>query len=374
MVRPKPPYGPTTIEVMRSCMLRSFFEISPNYERRMGSAARIGTILHRTIQSLNQQPVLAETTEQLAAETRRRFQAELHEQQNQAASRPREKSLVWDYERTNHALEAVIAEAIRTQPLGLRIATANHRQSTTQKDTSNHSTSQASGSKSLVEVEVEVQSKNNLFHGRIDRAEITKNGTRLVDYKSAFRDDLPERYSRQLQLYAYLWHETRDEWPSEAYVFYPMLGSFHNVPVDESICQMVVTESIALVEGIEKRRKPTDLASPGDVCKVCEFRPWCCPFWSWQNSENNQLRALDKAIIGFEGEVKTIKLENHYWILTINWRNALVKIISPQERFPHLVNVHPGQPIRVLDTALKGQLFQPIATIINQSEIYIMIS
>ena len=353
-------------------MLRNCFEVSPGYERRLGSAGRIGTALHKTLQSLNQHPILAETTEQLAAETRRRFQAELREQQAQSASRPREQALVWDQERTNRAQEAVIAEAIRTQPLGLSRSSAHRQQAKAQASSFNHSSVQVSARNAQVEVEVDVQSKNNLFRGRVDRAEKTSSGLRLVDYKSALRDDLPERYARQLQLYAYLWFETRGEWPMEAFVFYPMVGAFHNVSVDETGCRQVVSESTDLVERIEKKVKSADLASPGDVCKVCEFRPWCRAFWFWQSKEDNQLRAMDKAALGFEGQVKTIKLEDHYWHLTMDWHKARVKLIAPQERFPHLANVSIGQILRILDSSLKGQLFQPIANVTNQSEIFIL--
>jgi CRISPR/Cas system-associated exonuclease Cas4 (RecB family) len=356
-------------------MLRSCFDTSPNYERRLGSAARIGTALHRTLQSLNQKPIEAETTEQLAAETRRRFQAELHEQQTQSASRPREQSLLWDNDRTNHALEAVIAEAIRTQPLGIKNIFSSRSKTKTQKREPQENDSKFSNSSNVtpIEVEVAVRSKNSVLQGRIDRVEKTANGTRLVDYKSAFRDDLPERYARQLQLYAFLWYETRNEWPIEAFVFYPLRGSFHIVSVEESICRQVAAESIDLVENVARKVRPTELASPGEVCKVCEFRAWCRPFWASQSGEEKQLRAIDKASVGFEGQVKTIKIENHYWHVTIDWHNAQVKLISPQERFPHLVTVNPGHHLRILDTSLKGQLFQPIAYVTNQSEIFIVL-
>jgi CRISPR/Cas system-associated exonuclease Cas4 (RecB family) len=374
LMRPKPPFGPMAIEVMRSCLLRSCFEASPNYERRTGVAARVGTALHRTLQSLNQQSIVAGTTEQLAAETRRRFLAEIREQQGQLASRPREQTLVWDHVRTNHALEAVISEAIRTQPLGISSSSAPYLQTTVHSRTQHEydSYSSASSQNAPVEVEVLIRSKSGLFQGRIDRVEKTTDGIHLVDYKSAFRDDLPEHYTRQLQLYAFMWFETRGEWPIEAFVFYPMRGSFHNVSVEESICRQVAAESIGLIEKVTKKVRPTELASPGDVCKICEFRAWCHPFWALQRSEEKQLRACDKANIGFEGRVQTIKLENHYWYLNIDWHNALVKLIAPQERFLHLVNVRPGQHLRILDTTLKGQLFQPTAHVTDQSEIFIV--
>ena len=375
MGRPKPPYGPTAIEVLRSCMLRNCFEASRNYERRLGPAARIGTVLHRTLQSLNQNPIAAETTEQLADETRRRFQAELREQQDQSASRVREQSLVWDQNRTNHALDSSISEAIRTQPLGIPGSSSSHWQANTYWGTSTEDTRPATSNlDGLVEVEVPVKSNDGLIQGRIDRVEKTETGIRLVDYKSAFREDLPERYVRQLQLYAYLWFETRGVWPTEAFVFYPMLGSFHVVSVEEAICRQVAAESIDLIGKVARNVKPTELASPGDVCKVCEFRPWCHPFWRWQSRESNQLKAVDNASMGFEGRVKSIKLERNYWYLHIEWHKVLVKLITPQERFPHLKDVQPDQSLRILDTALKGQLFQPTANISNQSEIFILVS
>jgi CRISPR/Cas system-associated exonuclease Cas4 (RecB family) len=370
MGRPKAPFGPTIIEEMRDCILRSCFESSRGYERRLGNAARIGTALHRTLQSLNQYPISAETNEQLAAETRWRFQAEIREQQVQAASRPREQTLVWDQERTHRALEAVIAETIRTQPLGLK-PTSIRWQPGTHATGTEHSPSPTPSQAFPVEVEVEVVSKDQLFHGRVDRAERLEVGVRLVEYKSAVRDNLPERYSRQLQLYAYLWHETRGEWPTEALVYYPMVGTFHNVPVDEATCQKVVQESMAIAYRVGRHVKPSDLASPGDVCKVCDFRPWCHPFWIWQSKEKNQLRALDRAAIGFEAQVKTIKLENHYWTLILDWNSSQAKLIAPQERFPYLLTVATGQTLRILDTTLKGQLFQPNVQIGNLSEIFI---
>lgn len=66
---------------------------------------------------------------------------------------------------------------------------------------------------------------------------------RLIDYKSALRADLPERYERQLQLYALLWHETFGEWPAEAYIVYPFTGATHKVAVDPAICLQVGHEA-----------------------------------------------------------------------------------------------------------------------------------
>jgi hypothetical protein len=39
----------------------------------------------------------------------------------------------------------------------------------------------------------------------------------------------------------------------------------------------------------------------------------------------------------------------------VKWRDAEVRIVAPQERFPQLKRAHPGMCIRALDMRLQGQ-------------------
>jgi CRISPR/Cas system-associated exonuclease Cas4 (RecB family) len=369
---PKPPFGPTTIEVMRSCPLRSCFDFSPGYERRMGVAARIGTTMHKTISSVSNQPIDGVSSEIIAAEVSRRFNSELELQKAQAAERPREACLLWDPVRVDRALEATIAEAIRihrnlpTQhEVGSSFSTRN-----SQLDLSNKTRDYVQVPIELPAFEVPVQSKDLLFRGRIDRAERIPEGTRLVDYKSAFRDDLPERYTHQIQLYAYLWYETTGEWPKEGQIFYPLKGTFYQVNVTEVICRQVVAEDVELIYKLQENKRHDHIAKPGDTCKVCDYRPWCQSFWIWQNSEKILIKAKEKAAIGFEGLLNSISLSDHYWRLMINWRGITIRLIVPQERFPHLTEAKTGQSLRFLDTPLKGALNQPTVQVFDNSEIF----
>src|SRR5207245_5848574 len=119
------------------------------------------------------------------------------------------------------------------------------------------------------------------------------SGARIIDYKSALRFDLPERYERQVQLYALMWHDTRGEWAAEAQVVYPLVPFVHNVVIDEATCRKVALESAELVDALHVSPAMESLASPGDVCQVCEFRPWCKPFWGWQAAEPSHSNALE---------------------------------------------------------------------------------
>ena len=41
-------------------------------------------------------------------------------------------------------------------------------------------------------------------------------------------------------------------------------------------------------------------------------------------------------MVGFEGEIITLKLKDYYWKVMVKWRDAEVRIVTPQERFPQL--------------------------------------
>lgn len=249
--RPRPPYGPTTIEIARSCPLRACFEASPGYEPRLDPAARIGTAFHRTLEALLHDPPADATPAGWGDAARRRFLAELAQQRAEAVARPRERGLPWEEARVYAALEAVVAEAMRLARL--RPAAGQRLQ---------QGAPGSAAAAPAIEVEVPVRSRDGRLHGWIDQAEHTATGTRLIDLKSALRSDLPERYERQLQLYAALWHDTRGEWPAEAVVIYPFTGARFPVSVDPAVCRRVVAEARELVRQFESPRAAEALATP----------------------------------------------------------------------------------------------------------------
>lgn len=362
--RPKPPHGPTGLEVLRSCALRRCFECSRGYERRMSFDGRIGTAFHRALEWLSQRPSDQKSPNEIAAEARSRFAQELRDQEEQATSRPRERTLPRNETRTHLAAEALIAAAHQVR--GARRSAQPYARSVPPDE------SPASlETNSRAEVEVPVRSRNGLFAGKVDRVEHGQDGTRLLDYKSALLKDLPGRYERQVQLYAAMWHDTRGEYPSEASVVYPLIGTSHPVSVAPDLCEQVSKEYTDLVSSIEER-PAYYLATPGDTCKICEFRPWCKPFWHWQAREKSASVALERAYLGFEGVVEQIELIEHHWRLGMRWRDALVRIISPAERFPQLKKVTKGSRLRVLETPLRGLRHRPTATVTEYSEIFVL--
>lgn len=368
--RPEAPFGVTQIEVIRSCPLRACFEAShsQDYPPRVGFAARVGSAFHRTLESLVQSPLPPGISAgDAAAEARRRFRREMAEQEALSQQRARERGLPRDEARIHRALEALMVEARRLAELAL---TGLGGGLSTGEGTGAEPEVEASGAE--VAMEVPVQSHDGLFAGRIDRVEPAAAGTRLLDYKSALRDDLPERYERQLQLYAWMWHETRGEWPVEAAVVYPFTGKVYAVDVEPAACERVATESRALVETFREARPAAQLGTPGEVCQVCQYRPWCKAFWAWQSAEESYRAALDRAYYGFEGMLETVELRDHHWRIGVSWRQGTIQIVAPEERFPHLKQARAGDRLRGLEMRLQGQLYRPKAMVAEYSEIFIV--
>jgi PD-(D/E)XK nuclease superfamily len=373
--RPIPPFGPTALEVMRSCPLRACFEASTGYERRTGYAARMGTALHRTLQSLAEDPPAGKLDVEKVEEARLRFLKELEIQEEERAKRPRERGLPRDEIRISLAIEKVIEEALHVIRMGGSALPENVSGGTREARTFNREDDKSSSKEEqtlLVEVEVPVKSQDGLLYGRIDRAEHLPEGTHLVDYKSALRTDLPDRYERQLQLYALLWYETRGEWPKGGEVIYLLSGATYPISVEPEICQAVGAESRALISSLHRASPSDQLATPGDVCSVCEFRPWCKPFWRWQASETSLLAALRRAVLGFEGEIVSIEAKDFHWKVLLNWRNCTIRIIAPVERFPQLRNAKVGTRVRALEMRLHGQQAQPQAIVTELSELFLL--
>jgi len=353
----------------------------------MAFSGRIGIAFHRTLETLVLSPPASDDPQVIAEEARHRFLRELKAQEAKAQDSPRERFLPRDPERARMAAEAVISEATRLLADG---ATSRNAAPVTASRASEESMalSEAEFTSSFfttlkgmltsgkaeptTETEVEVASKDGLLHGRIDRVERNECGVLLVDFKSAMRDDLPERYVRQLQLYAYLWHERRGEWPYAAQVIYPLTAATYSVVIEPEECLQKAAEAKSMLRTALEARDPFALAVPGDTCHICDFRPWCQAFWNWQRQEQSPGVALERSRLGFQGRVEKISLTDHVWRVQVRWRQTSVEFVAPEERFPQMKNVKAGSEIRCLDFHMHGLRHAPKAKIDGSSELFIV--
>jgi len=346
--RPNPPFGPTVVEVLRSCALRRCFEVSAGYQRRQAPSGRIGTAFHQAIQSL---PVNATATDAAQAASER-FETAMRQQQELADHSPRERLLVRDEKRVQRAMEAAILDGVRRRFTGERA-----------RETQNLRTTEA---------EVEVFSADGMFRGFIDRVERRADGIHIVDYKTALRSDLPERYERQLQMYAAMWADSRGEWPVTAALEYPLIASVIEVQIDQAVCSQTMQAARRVVANVQKEEDEAKFAKPGDACKICEFRPWCEPFWNWQSEIPSVGIAYERANLGFEGEVTAVVRTKSTIALTVRWRDLAIRLTMRPDRFPFLSHIVTGEMVRALDFTIRGVPTGPRAIENERSEVYLV--
>jgi len=310
---------------------------------------------------------------EVGPEALRRFEALLAEQTAQADQLPREEYLPRDSSLVHKARTSMVIEAQRSWRS--HSTTRLHDMDAEGYCSNSRLPNNPAGwlaEVGAVLVEIPLESPDGLLRGRIDRAERTVRGIRLVDYKAVVREDLPGRYERQLQLYAYLWHAVTGEWPIEAVVIYPFLTVQHAVPIGPEICQQVALDSAEVLATLTLTARMDDLATPGDVCRVCDYRPWCRPFWRSQQATALTEEVRQRAAVGFEAQVVSTHHGDNQLRLVLRWAGTVAQLLLPLSRFPHLATEQPGAHLRVLDTRLSGQLHAPTVSVTDFSEIYIV--
>ncbi len=352
----QPPFGVTFLDMVQSCELRVRFERSEGYQVRRMAEARIGTAFHQTLEQLINQPIEGESAH-VNATIKSIFLSNLKTLDAKSATNAREKALPANPQRLHFALSALISVYPMLPVKHAKRSAAGHQSSVDPLQSDK------------VVVEIEVASKNKKIRGFIDRAERRATGIHLIDYKSALRTDLPLRYQQQLKLYAALWHETFNVWPSTAEVIYPLTRKNFDVAIDPEECRKLLEESLKLVEELEKNNSYD--ANPGAVCQVCDFRPWCHVFWNYQAKQSDFTERFNRATLGIEGKVHSFKIQSPFQFLEIQWQDRIVEVNFNQSRFPHLSNVKVGDHLRLLDFKLQGSVARPTAIYTEYSEVFI---
>ncbi len=349
--RPIRPFNVTGIDTIRSCGLRACFESSSDYERRVPFAARIGTAFHKTLEDIARWP-RDHLVNGAATRARGLFLAYVQTEMSKANARMREQFLPRDSARIDRAAEAIMGEASR---LALSISGRPLRQRQT-------------GSRR--HVEIPVASTDGYIRGRVDRAEQTANGTRIVDYKSSVRGDVLQEHETQLLLYSAMWHQTFDEWPAEAVVVFPLLAKRHAVEIGPQRCDGALAAATRELKEFESNQSFQQLARPGEACKSCEFRPWCLPFWKSQSLAGRA--DLPAAALGFEGTVEGVNATDTHVSLVVTGPSGTVNLIAETSRFAHLRGITPGTKVRALDWRFYGLRSTPNAKSGGYAEVYIV--
>lgn len=356
----KPPYSLTRVEVARSCPLRVVFEVSQQYEPLTSFDARIGTALHNTLEHFARHPLSSDAPD-LLSKVKDQFLRDLEYQRQAAAQHPRERGLPENQERISAALQA----ALRVVKAGEVAAVGSGRSGKAEKRIIEETGR-------TVWVERQVKSKDGQFIGRVDQAVKDSGSLILYDFKSSMHATAQERYSRQVQMYTEMWEATTGERPTRGVLVYPMLGKEFTIDISREATSDTLKTSYEAVKVFAGDATPDSLARPGDVCKVCSFKPWCQPFWNWV-AEGSLPTCQERSAFGFQGEVKEVGRYKEFLMLKVAWHpRSIGTLLIPWGLLPHAQALLVRQNIRVTNCRMVGQGTSPRAMWQSNSELFMV--
>lgn len=358
----KPPFSLTRVEIARSCPLRVVFEVSRQYEPLLSFDARIGTAMHATLEHFARFPP-TERGISVMEQVKQQFLDDLEQQRREAQQRARERHLPENQARIEAALLAVLRD-VTTGEVAARSAGEGGVRG------SQGTMTEENGK--ITWVERPVTSHDQQFAGRVDKAVRDGQKLSLYDFKSSMLPDVPERYARQLQMYTEMWQATTGERPSKAVLVYPLQAREFVIDISPAATSAALEASKEAVQPFKEHRSPETLARPGDVCKVCGFKPWCEPFWSWV-TEGNLPLAQQRSVLGFQGEVTEVGRHKEFLMLKVAWHpRSTGTLLIAWGLLPHAQTLQPGQTIRVTGIRMTGQVTAPRAIWTAGAELYVV--
>ena len=373
------PLSMTAVETARSCPLRLIFEqtvkTDRRYRRRTDFTGRLGTAVHRTIERLSDAGYTGKhVTPDIRPVIENVWQEELQAQRTLAALSPRDANRAEPEDRVS-GCPGGIYSTLRLTPTGglpRDIPPAGFRPPSSPKPNMNGPLKLPHGWTVLTEQPV--RSADGLFAGIVDHAERTDTGVFLQDHKTTTRTEVPEKFRRQLQLYASMWKDTYGMPVTRATLNYPLIGAVHPVSLNRSEVETTLKDARAAAARVTRAgtslAERTALGSPGSTCGICCWRPWCAPFWTWAGADSDPAEALSRSGAGWQGVLRLRSEEAGAQILRVEWSRGLIAtLIVPVGLLTHLWNVLPGERLYVLDTALKGQVQHARAIATPTSEV-----
>lgn len=376
---PRAPLSMTALEMARSCPLRLVFERTARgdarYVRRQAFLGRMGTAFHRSLDRLAQAGYTgAHATPDSLQTIRQVWEEEIAMQRQEAAASPRDAGRPEPEDRIAAGPAGILAT--------LRLMPATHlpgpvpplpplgQRTQVPAPPQQYPVPLAHGWQTVTEHPV--RSADGLLAGVIDRAERLGTGIRLTDVKSSNRPDVPDRYRRQLQLYAAMWNDTYPQKVTEAVLSYPLLGVQHPVSLKRRDVEATVSQSREIARRVTTPTEdPATLAQPGATCRVCCWRPWCRPFQEWTQADGDAVETQRRSAAGWVGTVQRRADQADTQVLKIAWgRGQTATLIVPPGLLRHLQGAGPGDRLLMLDTSLGGQVKHARAIATGESEVF----
>lgn len=346
------PISPSLYQTVETCWLRGTFGASDAYPRRSNPYARLGTAFHDVLEILP--TLLANARASSPKEVRRQAVAEFARaagrERERALNNPREAGDPWP-EKHEQRMEVRAALAAGQ----MAAASGADERSAAAAPGGRQPRPRATLEKMLV-------SEDGLLKGKPDRVEEGPRGTVIVDYKTGAlsNPESLERYERQCLFYAWLWHERHGVWPVAYRLVNPLTDEEHGGRVDPGAAEELAADARSLAARLEDPPEASEQASPGGHCAVCEFRPWCEPFWMKEARPAFEVPApKGRTRVSVQGIVREARSapsgRGPQALVEMRVEGGFATLQAPLEGFPHLEALGGGDRLRVLDASVSTE-------------------
>jgi CRISPR/Cas system-associated exonuclease Cas4 (RecB family) len=319
--------SPTSLQVLQACPLRLYFrEVSGGAVEKLAPAAFIGILIHRVLNRLVQQVLLA------------------------GGNASAELARVWDEEVAYLSSEQGLSARTVLEFPGYQVkrSRARHLVQRLEVIWAGRDTSRDP------QTEVDVASRDGLLVGRIDLVLPIEAGTLLIDYKSGAVLDaevggMIASYRQQLELYAYLFAEQEGQWPVRAGLL-PLVGDPVEISVDPAASAKLADLARGILHAYNQMPKPpAGTPSPG-TCAMCTYAARCATFWeSCESSWSPSVLAVQGMVtrkFGAGSAVVSIDVLVERGTLAPAER-VMIRAISV-EQHPEFMHVEIGHRIRLV--------------------------
>ncbi len=146
--------------------------------------------------------------------------------------------------------------------------------------------------------EVAVESKDKKVFGKIDLINSNERGIQIIDYKTGMVyhevsgiNEIKQEYQQQLKLYAALYYQTYDIWPTRLTIV-TLDEKESDIEFKTIECEELLNEATKLLGEVNRRistiKSEEELASPTvENCRYCVYRPACSAYWKRRDSSND---------------------------------------------------------------------------------------
>ena len=358
-----PPLSPSAYESLLACGLRYAWEAAKEPGRLPSSpSARLGSVVHDVFMLAGRGHI-----EPREAAVKAAWRAALDRIEGRMRISWLERPFVPLRSRVRHY------EETRQAAVRQAIVLADHTPALSEGTSTGHGS-----------MEARLTSSDGSVSGRLDAAVNTSSGVVIREYKTGSVYEEVEQgepavkvaHQHQLKLYAALHADARGTWPVRLEIM-TVAGEIVEIPFSPGECDALIEDAKTSADALWRRvadvrngRRAIDaIASPGDPCRWCRYRPVCPAYRPWSETQSGEARGR----VDMWGEVRGLET-NRLGLTVLDLETSegkfqVLDLNSSSDRNPALAQMAKGDRVAVFDAApISGRSLRAV----DQTVLYLL--